>query len=76
MTSEMTVEYFFPNLAFWLHGNQSKFSGLDKIDRFGRGLLKEHFCKTLVKISAVMIEIAINTNFHFSHYKSMETKLP
>ena len=26
---------------------------MDKIYMFGRGLLKEHFCKTLVKISAV-----------------------
>ena len=29
------------------------FSGLDKIYMFGRGLLKEHFCKTFVKIPAV-----------------------
>ena len=27
--------------------------GLDKNAVFGRGLLKEHFCKTFVKISAV-----------------------
>ena len=33
---------------------------------FGRGLPKEHFCKTLAKTSAVV-------SFHFSHYKSMET---
>ena len=30
-----------------------KFSDLDKIRMFGRGLLKEHVCKTFVKISAV-----------------------
>ena len=36
----------------------------------GRGLLQEHFCKTFFKISAVT---EINANFHFSHYKSMET---
>ena len=30
-----------------------KFRGLDKNDMFGKGLLKEHSCKTLVKISAV-----------------------
>ena len=29
-----------------------KLRGLDKNDMFGRGLLKEHFCKTFVKISA------------------------
>ena len=32
----------------------------------GRGLLKKHFCKTF-------IEISVNDNFHFSHYKSMDT---
>ena len=37
---------------------------------FGRGLLKVHFCKYFVKISGS--EIAINANFHFSHYKSIE----
>ena len=36
----------------------------------GRGLLQEHFSKTFVKISAVT---EINANFHFFHYKSMET---
>ena len=42
----------------------------------GRGLLQEHFCKTFVKISAVIyickisaVTQEINANFHFSHYK-------
>ena len=30
-----------------------KFRVLDKIDMFGWGLLKEHLCKTFVKISAM-----------------------
>ena len=30
-----------------------KFRGLDKIHMFGRGLFKEHLCKTFVKISAM-----------------------
>ena len=30
-----------------------KFSGLDKIHIFSRGLLKEYFCKTFVKLSAM-----------------------
>ena len=30
-----------------------KFSSLDKIHIFATGLLKEHFCKTFVKVSAV-----------------------
>ena len=35
-----------------------------------RGLLKEHNCKTFVKIPS---QIEIKAYFHFSHYKSMET---
>ena len=46
--------FFFPaNLAFRLPWQPIKFSGLDKIHMVDRGLLKEHFCKTFVKISAV-----------------------
>ena len=37
----------------------------------GRGLLKEHFCKTFIKY--ICSDTAINANFHFSHYKSMVT---
>ena len=37
----------------------------------GSGLLQKHFSKTFVKISAFNTEI--NANFHFSHYKSIET---
>ena len=32
--------------------NQSNSAAWTKIHIFGRGLLKEHFCKTFVKISA------------------------
>ena len=35
----------------------------------GRGLLKEHFCKTFIKY--ICSETTINANFHVSHYKSM-----
>ena len=35
----------------------------------GRGLLKEHFCKTFIKY--ICSETIINTNFHISHYMSM-----
>ena len=31
----------------------SQYSGLDKIHIFGREPLRKHFCKTVVKISAV-----------------------
>ena len=50
-SEEMIFEHFSANLAFWLP--PIKFSGLIKIHIFGRGLLKEHFCKIFVKISAV-----------------------
>ena len=40
--------FFFSNLAFPLPWQPIKFSGLDKIHMVGRGLLKEHFCKTLL----------------------------
>ena len=58
------------NLDVWLLWQPIKFRELDKNDRFGRGLLEEHFCKTFVKISAV---IASKAYFHFSHNKPMET---
>ena len=43
----------FANLTFRQPWQPIKFSGLDKIRMIARGLLKEHFCKTFVKISAV-----------------------
>ena len=44
-SEEMIFKYFFTNLA--------KFSSLDKIHMLHRGQLKEHFCRTFVKISTV-----------------------
>ena len=35
----------------------------------GRGLLKEHFCKTFIKY--ICSETTINASFHISHYMSM-----
>ena len=67
MASEEMI--FNRNLAFLLPWQPIKFRGLDKNNMFGEGLFKEHFCKTLVEISAVR---AIKANFHFSHYKSVE----
>ena len=53
----------FADLAFRYHGNKSKCLML------GGGLLNIYikFCKNTCS------EIAIKTNFHFSHYKSLET---
>ena len=45
--------FFFTNWALQLLWQPIKLRGLDKIDKFGRVLLKEHFCKTFIKISAV-----------------------
>ena len=45
----MIFEYFFKNLAW----QSIKFSGLDKIPMVGRGLLKEQFCETFVKVSTM-----------------------
>ena len=52
-TSEKIFYYFFSNLAFQLPWQPIKFSSLEKINKVGNGLPKEHFCKTFVKISAV-----------------------
>ena len=37
----------------------------------GRGLLQKHFCKTF--FLNICSNTEINANFHFSHYKSMES---
>ena len=51
MTSEEMIFYFIPtNLAFRLSWQLIQVRDLDKDKRFDRGLLNEHFCKTLVKI--------------------------
>ena len=52
-SEEMIFENLFTKLAFWLPWQPIKFRNLDKIHMVGRGLLKEQFCKTFVKISAV-----------------------
>ena len=52
MASEEKVFFLRANLAFRLPWQPIKFSGLDKFDMVGRELLKTHFCKTFVEISA------------------------
>ena len=73
MASEKKIfEYFFfENLAFQLPWPPIKISDLDKIHMVGKGLLQKHFCKTFFK--NICSNTEINANFHFSHYKSMET---
>ena len=70
MASEIIFEFFFANLSFQLPWQPIKFNSLDKIYKFRRGLLKEHFfCQNICS------EIAINLKFHFSHCKSMEVAI-
>ena len=52
-SEEKIFEYFFENLPFMLPWQPIKFSDLDKIHMNRRGLLKKHFCKTFVKMSAM-----------------------
>ena len=76
MASEKIFLMFFffffvvENLAFRLPWPPIKISDLDIIHLVGRELLKIHFSKTFVKISAVT---EINANFQFSYCKYMET---
>ena len=71
ISEEKIFEYFYKNLPFMLPWQPIKFSDLDKIHTSCRGLLKKHFCKK--KSLNICSETAKIANFHFSHYKSMET---
>ena len=62
--------YFFENLPFMSPRQPIKSSDLDKSRMKHGGLLNKHFCKKNSKIPNDLAEIV---NFHFSHYKSMET---
>ena len=61
----------FKNLAFRLPWQPIKISNLDKIHMAGKRLLQKHFCKTFFQ--NICSNTEINANFHFFHYKSMET---
>ena len=70
-SEEKIFEYFFEILTFMLPWQPIKFSNLDKIHMDRRDLLKKYFCEK--KILNICSETAKIANFHFSHYKSMET---
>ena len=70
VSEEKNFEYFFENLPFMLPCQPIKSSDLDKSRMKHGGLLKKHFCK---KKSNIPNDVAEFVNFHFSHYKSMET---
>ena len=69
-SEEKIFEYFFENLPYMLPWQPIKFSDLDKMNR--RGLLKKHFCKPFVTISA-MRQQSMPIFIFFFHYKSMAT---
>ena len=50
---EMTFEYFYANLSFLVAMETNQIHKFGQNSYFGRELLKEHFCKTFVKISTV-----------------------
>ena len=62
--------FFLENLPFMSPRQPIKSSDLDKSRLKHGGLLNKHFCK---KKSNIPNDLAKIVNFHFSHYKSMET---
>ena len=62
--------FFFENLPFMSPRQPIKSSDLDKSRMKHGGQLNKHFCK---KTSYFHNDLAKIVNFHFSHYKSMET---
>ena len=65
------LNIFFENLPFMLPSQPIKSSDLEKSRMKHGGLLNKHFCKK--KKSNIPNDLAEIVNFHFSHYKSMET---
>ena len=70
VSEEKNFEYFFENLPFMLPRQPIKSSDLDKSCVKHGGLLNKHFFK---KKSNIPNDLAEIVNFHFSHFKSMET---
>ena len=70
VSEEKIFEYFFENLPFMLPLQPIKVSDLNKIHMNRRRVLKKDFCKKNLNICSETANIA---NFHFFHYKSMET---
>ena len=61
--------FFFENLAFGCHGNQSKSAIWTKLI----WLVQDYPRNISVELFSISAVTEINANFHFSHYKSMET---
>ena len=70
VSEKKNLDYFFKKITLYVA------QSTNQIKRFGQkslkhgGLLNKHFCK---KKSNIPNDLAEIVNFHFSHYKSMET---
>ena len=71
ISEKKNFDFFFENLPFMSPRQPIKSSNLDKSRVKHGGLLNKHFCKQ--KKSNIPNDLAKIVNFHFSHYKSMET---
>ena len=71
ISEKKNFDFFPENLPFMSPRQPIKSSDLDKSRVKHGGLLNKHFCKK--KISNIPKDLAKIVNFHFSHYKSMET---
>ena len=71
VSEKKNFNIFSKNLPFMLPSQPIKSSDLDKSLMKHGGLLNNHFCKK--KNSNILNDLAEIVNFHFSHYKSMET---
>ena len=70
VSEKKIFEYFFENLPFMLPHQPITLSDLDESRMKCGVLLNRHFCKKKKNIPNDAAEIV---NFHYSHYKSMET---
>ena len=63
-SEELIVYLVLQSFPFGCHGNQSKRLCIyNKKTMFGKGPLKEHFCKSSVK--KFCNEVSVNANFYF-----------
>ena len=70
ISEKKNFEYIFENLPFMSPRQLIKSSDLDKSHMKHAGLINKYFCK---KKSNIPNDLAEIVNFHFSHYKSMQT---
>ena len=71
ISEKKNFEFFSKNLPLMSPRQPIKSSDLDKSHVKHGGLLNKHFCKK--KKSNIPNDLSKIVNFHFSHYKSMET---